>query len=329
MRSRTSVMPWLPISSTSAQRNHLNSSWIAIPRATPPSASSITCSAKWDYSRVVKRKTFQRKTCGRKFRNPQPPSCPVTRKNRLLESLPSLRLPPASQRSTKRHKNSSPNRLLMWIFSPATASLRKPLGCSRPSCAAHLATHLRSRNCSTLSLARATTGAPPNSPQSWNRFTAKQATTAAQNDSENCAAASSVPLVCRMRSWQLPFPPQELPPRRLLHQSRRVVRFPKSRPNLLRRPPCLLLSPLRRLPWRMRKPSPSRASPSSQKFRKLICPMSGRPFWTHRVLLRGLLRLLRLCLPSLLPEAGVPPSLQMGKSFRLSRNPQLVRSPMP
>src|SRR5258708_13534283 len=132
----------------------------------------------------------------------------------------------------------------MWIVSPATASLRKPLGCSRPSCAAHLATHLRSRNCSTLSLARATTGAPPNSPQSWNRFTAKQATTAAQNDSENCAAASSVPLVCRMRSWPLPFPPQELPPRRLLHQSRRGLRFPKPRPNPLRRPPSLAPGPV-------------------------------------------------------------------------------------
>src|SRR5713226_3516802 len=327
MRSRTSAMPWLPISSTSAQRKHLNSSWIAIPKATPPSASSITCSAKWDYSRVVKRKTFQRKTCGRKFRNPQPPSCLVTRKNQLLESLPSLRLPPASQRSTKRHKNSSPNRLPMWIFSPATASLRKPLGCSRPSCAAHLATHLRSRNYSTLSLARATTGAPPNSPQSWNRFTAKQATAAVLNDSENCAAASSVPLVCRMRNWQLPFPPQKLPPRLLPHQRRWVVRFPKSRPNLLRRPPCLLLSPLRRLPWRRRSPSRSRPSPSSQKFRKLICPMSGRPFWTHRVLPREL-RLLRLCLASLLPEAGVPRSPGTWKSFRLSRNPQLVRSTM-
>src|SRR5216684_1216627 len=327
MRSRTSVTSWLPISSTNAQRKHLNSLWIAIRKATPPSASSITCSAKWDSSRELKRMIFQRKTCGQKFRSPQLRSCLVTRKNRLLEYLPSLRLPPANPRSTKRRKSSSPNRLPMWIFSPATASPRKPLACSRPSCDAHLATHLRSRNYSTLSLARATTGAPPNSQQSWNRSTAKQATAAVLNDSENCAAASSVPLVCRMRNWQLPFPPQKLPPRLLPHQRRWVVRFPKSRPNLLRRPPCLLLSPLRRLPWRRRSPSRSRPSPSSQKFRKLICPMSGRPFWTHRVLPREL-RLLRLCLASLLPEAGVPRSPGTWKSFRLSRNPQLVRSTM-
>jgi len=37
--------------------------------------------------------------------------------------------------------------------------------------------------------------APPNSPRSWNKSMAKLATSAAPNVSENCAAASSVPLV--------------------------------------------------------------------------------------------------------------------------------------
>jgi len=60
------------------------------------------------------------------------------------------------------------------------------------SCAAHRATHRRSKNCSTLSLARAMTGALPNLPRSCNRFTVKQATSAVLNDLGNCAAASNV-----------------------------------------------------------------------------------------------------------------------------------------
>jgi len=44
-------------------------------------------------------------------------------------------------------------------------------------------------------LGQATTGAPQNSPRSWNKSTAKQATSAAPNDSGNCAAVSNVLLV--------------------------------------------------------------------------------------------------------------------------------------
>src|SRR2546426_9185194 len=218
----------------------------------------ITCSTKWDSSGGEKRKISPRKTCGKKPPNRRPPSCLATRKNRLPEYLPSLRSRPANPRSTKRHKNSSRNHSPTWTFSPATASPRKLLDCSRLSCAVHLATRQHSKNCSTSSLARATIGAPPNSPRTWNRSTAKPATSAVLNDSENCAAASSEPLVCRIRNWLLQYRRQNLPPRRLPHQSRGIVRFPKSQPNLPRRRLCLLRSPSRRLPWRRRSPSRSK-----------------------------------------------------------------------
>src|SRR5260370_8065630 len=67
--------------------------------------------------------------------------------------------------------------------------------------------------------------------------------------------------------------------------------------------------------------------PSRPKFRKSICPMSGRLCSMHRVLPMGLLKLLLLRpgRPNPQPEPDVTRSPGTWKSFRLVRNPNSFR----
>ena len=167
MRWRTWETPWSPVTSGSAQNKSFSSLSTAIRTAIRQSANSTAFSVKWDNCRRERQKIFPRKTCARRSRRLLPPNCQsTTKKNPRWKYQSNPRLSPVSLPLTKKRKNLSRSRSPTWIFSRVTASRKRRLDCSKLSCAVRRATRRRSRNCSTLSLARAMTGALPNSPRS-------------------------------------------------------------------------------------------------------------------------------------------------------------------
>src|SRR6516225_1343178 len=214
-------------------------------------------------------------------------------------------------------------------------SRRRPSDCSRPFCAAPRVIRPRSKNCSTLFSAPATTAAPPNWLRSSNRFIPRQATSAAPSALRNCAAASSAPPDSRTRTWLAPQPRRRrpLPPRRPPPISRPKRPFRRS-------PPCPRIQSLLRPP-RTRRPHPglpnlnlsrqkSTIGGGKQKFRKWTCATSGprclkkrlpnqpRPHPPRRHLRKPRPRRWR----KLPPLPNIRPSRRMSKSLRSATSPR-------
>src|SRR2546423_1905559 len=181
MRWRIWVMPWLPSSSGNEPRRLSNSFSTASLIAIRQSASSTACSLRWGCWRLVR--WYPRSFCRPNLPSHLLPGCAL-KENPLRKWKPSRQWRLASQCLTKRHKDSLRSRSLTSTCLPATASRRKPLGCLRPSCAARRVTRRHSKNCWTSFWVRATTGAPPNLPHSWQRSTAKRETSGVRNDLE-------------------------------------------------------------------------------------------------------------------------------------------------
>jgi len=255
--------------STSAQRKHLNSSWIAI-RERRRQAQAQSRAPQNGLLKGGERKNFPEENLRAEIPQPPAPRLPGDEENRLLKSLASLRLPPASPRSTKRRKNSSPNRLPTLIFSPATASLRKPLVARAILRRAPRHTPTLEKLLDFVLGGGATTGAPPNSLQSWNDFTAKQATTAALNDSENLRRRFQRAAGLSDAELAIAVPPtRAASPAVCRTRSRRVGSIPEIAAEPAPAPPCLLLSPLKPLPWRRQRPSRSNPPLSRLKFQEV------------------------------------------------------------